>query len=132
VRASAAPGTARGRFDEFGVELVASLRVDAGERVLESLRRFVGAVVGEGVDDVGERDDPSDQWDVRSGEPVGMARAVPTLMVAACDPLRTLEQGNPRPASILAPIRVCVLTCSNSAGWEIVDRCDGGPCQAPS
>jgi len=106
--------------------------VDLGERVLESLRRFVGAVVGQGVDDVGERDDrPTDEWDVRSGERVGMARAVPTLMVAACDPLRTLEQGNPRPASILAPIRVCVLTCSNWAGWEIVDRCDGGPCQGP-
>jgi hypothetical protein len=71
--------------DDLGVELLARLGDDLLDRLLERPRLLVRARVREDVEDVGDGGDAAGQRDRVAGQAVGVAGAVPALVVGAGD-----------------------------------------------
>src|SRR5207244_508664 len=82
---------AQERVDDVGIELPAALTVDLSDRVRDGPRRFVGALLRQGVEYVGHRDDPPRERDVGPAH-AGVALAVPPLVVRKRDLLRQAQQ----------------------------------------
>src|SRR5690606_299546 len=72
-----------GRLHHLGVEGLARLLAHVAARLLRRPGGSVGALGGEGVVDVGDGEDACQQRDLRAHEAVGVALAVPALVMVA-------------------------------------------------
>src|SRR3954468_21315866 len=74
------------RLDHRGVELGAGAALELGERRLVAARIRVGALRGDRVVGVADRDDARADRDLLAREPIRVAAAVPALVAEAHEP----------------------------------------------
>src|SRR6185503_5067711 len=67
-------------IDDAGVELPLALPVDLRDRFGDGPRRFVGALLGQRVEDIRDRDDAAGERDVGAAQ-AGVTLAVPAFVV---------------------------------------------------
>src|SRR5207253_1844898 len=83
-------------FDEGGDHLRIEVRgrafQDLGLRVFESAGRAVGSIGSHGVQGIGHRQDPSAKWDLIGMQLIGIAVAVPALVMVADQRQRSEER----------------------------------------
>src|SRR3954449_1836367 len=89
-----APEGVEERVDHGRVELRARAGLDLPKRVLRAHRVPVRPVAGHRAEGVADRDDPARERDARAAAAVGVAAAVPALVVEADDRRDRLEARN--------------------------------------
>ena len=67
------------------VEMPSAFFAKDGQRLLQRKRRFVGALAGQRVEDVGDRHDPPLDGNLLARESLGITRSVPFLVVRISD-----------------------------------------------
>src|SRR4051794_38656814 len=80
------------RVDDLGIELRARGLFDHRARLDHLARRAVGAHGGQRIEHVGDREDARRQRDDLAGQAVGVAGAVPALVMVADDELGLPEE----------------------------------------
>src|ERR671937_630232 len=83
---------AQKRLDHLRVELRARVPAQLDGRALIRLTASVDAVAGDGVEGVGNREDPRVQVNPLATQPQGVARPVPPLVVLGHDAGRALQE----------------------------------------
>src|SRR5262249_14775091 len=72
------------RVNDRRIKLIGALAIDLGNRVADGPRRFVGALLRQRIEHVGNRDDASRKGDVAAAD-AGVSAAVPSLMMREGD-----------------------------------------------